>query len=222
VSNYVKQAILCGYGQLAAIEFGVYFGAGLQHLCRAAEFFRHDFGISINVYGFDSATGLTPLTGGYRDHPELFHEGAFVMPDQEALRATLPDFCELIVGDVAESLPGFRAKLAEKRVAFAAYDLDLYSSTKSALELLKWDAECYLPCVSLYFDDIEDVLTYSEWAGVGLAIREFNAQNHMRKIDYKPQLRFHIPHFYVCQVFDHPMRQGGDIKPRFSLNLALF
>ena len=87
---------------------------------------------------------------------------------------------------------------------------------------MKWDAECYLPSVPLYFDDMEDVLTYSEWAGEVLAIREFNAENNTRKIDYKPQFRFHIPHFHVCQVFDHPMRQGGDIKPRFSLSLGGF
>jgi hypothetical protein len=222
LAHGVKEAILCGYEQLAAVEFGVFFGIGLRHLCRAAQFFRDDLGISINVYGFDSAAGLPALTGGYKDHPELFHEGAFVLPDQDALRATLPDFCELIIGDVAHTVSGFRAKLADRQLAFAAYDLDLYSSTKSALELLKFDAGCYLPAVPLYFDDMEDALPLSDWAGEKLAIREFNKENQIRKIDRKSRQVFHIPHFHVCQIFDHPMRQGGDVRPRFPLGLAAF
>jgi len=87
----VKEAIMCGYDRLAVAEFGVFYGAGLLDLCNAAKLFRDDFGLDIQVYGFDRGTGggLPGLVNDYRDHPELFQAGEFKMPDQEALRAKL-------------------------------------------------------------------------------------------------------------------------------------
>jgi hypothetical protein len=110
----VKEAIMCGYDRLAVAEFGVFYGAGLLDLCNAAKLFRDDFGLDIQVYGFDRGTGggLPGLVNDYRDHPELFQAGEFKMPNQEALRAKLPDFCELVIGDVGDTVRGFEPRLA--------------------------------------------------------------------------------------------------------------
>jgi hypothetical protein len=52
-----------------------------------------------------------------------------------------------------------------------------------------------------------------------LAIHEFNAANTMRKIERKNQARWWVPNFFVLHVLDHPMRQGGKIRPRFGLGI---
>jgi hypothetical protein len=217
----VKEAIICGYDRLAAVEFGVFYGAGLLELCRSAAVFRDEFGLDIKVYGFDGGTGagLPALTGDYRDQPELFIAGEFKMPDQEALRAKLPDFCELVIGDVGESARGFESRLNDRVLAFAAYDLDLYSSTVRALPFLTFGPERYLPAVPMYFDDNAKTITQCPWAGEELAIHEFNAAHALRKIERKDQVRWWLPNLFVLHVLDHPVRQGRVLRPGFNLGL---
>ena len=72
-------------------------------------------------------------------------------------------------------------------LGFAAFDLDYYSSTKRALQLMSDpDPSKYLFLPFLYFDDIV-LPSYSDWAGELLAINEFNAEHELRKIQ---QYRF--------------------------------
>ena len=89
------------------------------------------------------------LTGDYRDQPELYYAqaGLHKMPDQEALRAKLPDNCDLITGDVGDTVRDFHLRLDGPVVAFAAYDLDLYSSTmQGALPFLTHHPARDMPC----------------------------------------------------------------------------
>ncbi len=215
----VKEAIICGYDRLAAVEFGVFYGAGLLDLCSSAALFRDEFGLDIQVYGFDGGTGLPKLIGDYRDQPEMFIPGEFVMPDQDALRAKLPDYCELVIGDVGETVQGFEPRLKDRVLAFASYDLDLYSSTVRALPFLTFRPERYLPAVPMYFDDNAKTITQCPWAGEELAIHEFNVAHTLRKIERKDQSRWWMTNLFVLHVLDHPMRQGGTVKPRFSLGI---
>jgi hypothetical protein len=217
----VKEALLCGYGRLAVVEFGVFYGAGLLDLCRSAKLFRDEFGLDIQIYGFDrgGGAGLPALVGDYRDHPELFRAGEFKMPDQEALRAKLPEFCELVIGEVGETILGFEPRLDDRVLVFASYDLDLYSSTVRALPFLTFQPERYLPAVPMYFDDNAKTITQCEWVGEELAIHEFNAAQAMRKIERKDRSRWWVPNLFVLHVLDHPMRQGGAIRPRFNLGI---
>jgi hypothetical protein len=216
----VQQAIYCGYDRLAVAEFGVYTGAGLLEMCRCAGIFRDEFGLDIHIYGFDAGTGmgLPALSGDYRDQPELYQAGLHRMPDQEALRAKLPDNCDLITGDVGDTVRDFHLRLDGRVVAFAAYDLDLYSSTTRALPFLTYQPETYLPAVPLFFDDNNKTITQCEWTGEDLAIQEFNAANPMRKIERKNQARWWIMNFFVLHVLDHPIRQGT-ARSRFALGL---
>jgi hypothetical protein len=217
----VWQALHCNYEHLAAVELGVFTGAGLRDLCTAAEFFREEFGLDIRVYGFDrgSGSGLPPPTGDYRDNPELYHAGAFPMPDQEALRASLPAWCELVIGDVGETIPAFLQRLEDRRLAFAAFDLDLYSSTTRALPLLAGRPEQYVPAVPLYFDDTNNGITQSDWTGERLAVLEFNEAHALRKISWPLESRYRIHNLYVLQVLDHPIRQGKE-RPRYGFQIG--
>ncbi len=54
-----------------------------------------------------------------------------------------------------------------------ALDVDFWSSTTAALELLKGTPEQYLPRVVVYVDDIA-LDEHNSKAGARLAIREFN------------------------------------------------
>ena len=211
-------AIHCGNGRITAVELGVFRGEGLLELCTAAQYLTEQLGMEFRVYGFDTASGL-PALEGYMDHPEIWHANAFVMPDPAELRAKLPPFAKLILGDVGETLPAFQAELADAPLGFVSFDVDLYSSTKRALQILQYPPACYLPGVALLFDDTHTSLTHSDWSGEAAAVREFNAENTMRKIDHKPM--FQIQKFSVGQIFDHPARQG-QAKTRWGLTLGYF
>jgi hypothetical protein len=126
----------------------------------------------------------------------------------------------LIIGDVGETIPAFEATLRDRPLAFASFDLDLYSSTQRALPLLKFDAACYPPLVPLYFDDMGSSLVYCEWAGEQLAIDEFNAEPIPRRIGRTQYEWFQLRNFFVCHVFDHPFRQGRGVRPKMSFNFS--
>lgn len=216
VAHGVRTAIHCGVSRFSIVEFGVAQGVGLLELCGIAEYWMRRTGVEISVYGVDSTVGLPKLVG-YMDHPELWHTGAFPMPDPDALRAKLPAFASLLVGDVSDAMPELERNFANAPLAFASFDVDLYSSTKRALRVLNMPANCYLPVVPATFDDSDTCLTHSSWCGEPAAVREFNEVNTLRKIDAKPT--FDLRKFYACQIFDHPIRQGA-AHSRWPLSLG--
>lgn len=218
MAHGVREAIHCGYGRMTAVELGVWVGTGLLELCRIADYLGNALGVEINVVGFDRAEGL-PELNGYMDHPELWHGGAFKMPDPAVLRGKLPPFAKLIIGDISETIPQFESELAECPLGFVAFDVDLYTSTKQALRILKFAPESYLPAVPAIMDDSHYVLTHSDWCGEAAAVREFNEVNTLRKIDRR--FNFDIRKFFCCQIFDHPIRSGA-VRPRFPLSLGDF
>jgi hypothetical protein len=214
----VLEAIYCGYGRIFAAELGVAQGGGLLELCKAAKFFRDEFDMEILVYGFDNGTGL-PKPVDYRDHPEWWTTGTFAMGDPDALRRKLPDFARLVLGDVGDTIPACLREIGASRLAFAAIDLDYYSSTKRAMPLFTADPEKYLPAVPLYFDDMISFLVTNPWCGEELAINEFNQENPLRKIARHDAFR--IRHFHALHVLDHPMRSGQrPPRPGFGIGIG--
>lgn len=218
LAHGVRQALHSGYSKIVAIELGVASGDGLLDLCKAAEYFRKILKIEIDVYGFDTGIGLPPCMD-YRDHPEIWREGLYNMGDVEALRNKLPSFAKLIIGDVGETIPQLESQLGDAKIGFVAFDLDFYSSATRAMKLFNFAPERYVPALPIYFDDVDSNITYNEWCGEGLAISEFNSANTLRKIERKRH--FSIPSFYVCHVFDHPIRTGL-IKPRMPFAIFDF
>ena len=129
------RAAKLGYEQIAAIEFGVASGRGLRNMVALSRNVAEATGVEIRVVGFDRATGMPPTTD-YRDHPEVYGEGDYPMIDEGKLRRDIGDSAELIIGDIEETVTGYKERLHKASpVGFMAVDVDIYSSTKAALRL---------------------------------------------------------------------------------------
>ena len=194
--------------RISVIEFGVAGGNGLVALERIAKDIERLYRIGIDVYGFDTGVGL-PRPADYRDLPNLYRESGFPM-DAAKLRARLKS-ARLILGDVNETIGTFLASRPAP-VGFVSIDVDLYSSTMSALKLFDADPASLLPRVYCYFDDILGE-TFSEFTGERLAIADFNAAHAMLKISPIFGLRYFLipPHsteawpdqMFIAHLFDH-------------------
>jgi hypothetical protein len=199
-----------GIAAVSLIEFGVAGGNGLVDLDQIALAIEAVLGVRVGVYGFDTGRGL-PAPVDTRDCPNLFCGGDYPM-DVERLRARLRS-AELILGDVADTVAPFVARRPPP-AAFISFDLDLYSSTTQALQLLEANAEVFLPRVHCYFDDITGY-TYAEFNGERLAVREFNERNHLRKISPFYALNHYVPSrcagdlwvekMHLAHILDHPL-----------------
>jgi hypothetical protein len=204
----VRTAHSLGVPAVSVIELGVAGGNGLLALEEAAVAAEGLLGVNVEVFGFDTGRGLPPPED-HRDIPYVTRPGIFAM-DEAALRARLQR-AKLVLGPVAETVPRWLAE-PHPPIAFCAFDLDYYSSTRDALRLLEADTSRLLPRVACYFDD---VLAYgwSEFVGVRAAIAEFNASHERRKVGsvygqrwYLPQSELHDPwpdRLFVAHVFDH-------------------
>jgi hypothetical protein len=176
------QARRQGISEISAIEFGVAGGRGLLALQSEAVAVERDLGVRVRVFGFDmGAPGLPAFIGDHRDHPDLWRPGDFPM-DVDALRTRLAPGTTLILGPVAETVQTFVRRHAPPPIGFAAFDLDLYSSTRDALRLLADPATAMLWHTPLYFDDIVPFAGH-RFAGELLALDEFNTANERVRID---------------------------------------
>jgi hypothetical protein len=194
------------------IELGVASGAGLMNMAEIARHVGDELGVTFRLYGFDTGSGM-PAARDYRDHPEYYQKGDFQM-DAEALRSRLPASTELILGDLAETIPPFLQALPRgEPIGFVSVDVDYYSSAVSALEILAGDPELYLPTTVMYLDDVI-FEGHNRWQGELLAVEEFNAGHDRRKIalasllPYRRIFRNPIWHrqMYSLHVLDHPVR----------------
>ncbi len=124
-----RRALREGVSAISVIEFGVAGGDGLLALEREAAAVEAELGVAIRVHGFDNGpTGLPEFIGDYRDHPDKWKPGDFPM-DVDRLRSRLGPRTTLVLGDVAETVPGFFDDPRVPPIGFVAFDLDLYSST---------------------------------------------------------------------------------------------
>lgn len=221
------QAARLGIEQLKIFEFGVATGKGLFSLCEICRVMHESTGMEYEIFGFDSAEGMPALTGGYRDHPEIWFEGQF-KHDHDAIRVQLPSNARLVSGQIKDTLPAFCAEHLnhESPVGFVAVDVDLYSSTVEVFKLFgSTDPEVYLPVTVAYFDDINDLLTNNAWCGEMLAIREWNEVHELRKIEEMRVRQNHSPagwhdHLYGYHVLDHPVRTGARTGVCLDINIT--
>ena len=210
-ADYAKSL---GFKQITVMEFGVAAGTGLMNIAKLSEHVYQETGIKINVFGFDTGKGM-PKPLSYKDHPDLYQEGDFPM-DIEALKANLPENTQLIIGEISETVPNFiNSKLSDTApIGFISIDVDYYSSTVDCLSILKSKAECYLPRVLVYLDDLEDE-SHNSYCGELLAIKEFNNEMPSRKIEAHAFLKSYrifrnarwIDHIFTAHVLDHPVRK---------------
>ena len=225
-------ARFCGASRITAIEFGVAEGGGLRNLAQLAESVTRETGVAIDIVGFDTGSGLPPLKD-FRDHPEIWSAGDFSVHDRVAFDESLPEGARMLWGDIAETMSGFTAGLDEVApVGFVSVDVDIYTSTRSALKLFLADSDKLLPVVVTYFDDTlggpERIgsLFRNRWAGQLLAIDEFNAAHATRKIDVIRTLRDRRPlhheqwlrQTYGAHILDHPFRNRLAARDPFSMD----
>jgi hypothetical protein len=222
-------AAFTGVDEIVALEFGVAEGTGLRNLAEVASFVGAETGVRVDVVGFDSGEGL-PSPIDYRDHPEIWVEGDFAMPDPGGLQATLPAGVDLVLGPIASTLPEF-VKTLTKPIGFVSFDLDLYSSTRDGLTAFEIECDRLLPVVVSYFDDVIGgirrigSLFRTKAAGQLRAIEEFNIGHSRRRIDPIWVLRYRRPldrevwieRMYALHVLDHPIRTRKRGRPAMSM-----
>jgi hypothetical protein len=205
-----------GIGRLTVVELGVASGTGLLNLCEIGRRVTAETGVEFRLVGFDTGEGMPPPVD-FRDHPELYKEGWFPM-DREALVASLPANAEIRFGPVEQTVTAFAAELGpEAPLGFATLDVDFYSSSVGALRLFTGRPDAYLPYVTVYVDDLA-LPTHTRYAGELLAIREFNRDHELRKLDWDWNLRNTrlfkgaewLTHMFKLHVLDHPER--GDLS----------
>ena len=104
-------------------------------------------------------------------------------------------------------------KLKTAPIGFVSLDVDQYVSSKDALAVLAGSVDILQPVIPVWVDDSYLSVLQTTWAGEGLAIREFNDEQPLRKIEQKivrtddyPRLWHHC--IYFAHIFDHPVRQG--------------
>lgn len=204
-----------GIDRISLVEFGVAGGNGLIALETASQMIEQQFPVGLDVYGFDTGRGLPPPTD-WRDLPNIFSQGGYSM-DAANLQAKLTR-ASLILGLIEETLPQFIASKPAP-VAFISFDLDLYSSTVQSFQLLKAPAGLLMPRIHCHFDDILG-FTFGDHNGERLAIAEFNASNHRRKISPIYGLKYFVPRTYfnacwveqayMAHILDHPLYNKPD------------
>jgi len=99
-------------------------------------------------------------------------------------------------------------------LGFASIDVDIYTSSKSALKLIADSKpESLLPTVGLHFDDVWSEWGYNRFAGELLSIEEINDEYSLRKIDRDRYVDYwhggHSPWhdaMYMLHAFDQPGR----------------
>ena len=195
---------------VSVIEFGVAGGRGLLALENIAGLVGKDLGIRIHEVGFDSGLGM-PAPVDYRDLPHVWGTGFYQM-DIPRLRATLSPSTELALGPIEETI---LAWVPHAPIGFVAFDLDYYSSTKSALRLFQREStSMWLPRVYCYFDDLmwPEHACHNEYMGELCAIRAFNEEQIDKKIcpiHMLRQIRVHEEPWngmmYVLHDFRHPL-----------------
>jgi hypothetical protein len=164
VFNAARLAKRLGLKNVSVLEFGVAGGNGLVNLESHAIEAKKHLGIDVEVYGFDSGSGL-PEPVDYRDLPYFWRESFYKM-DKAKLLARLR-FAKVLLGRISETLPTFFDKYEPAPVGAIFIDLDYYSSTKEAFEIFRIGRKKILPRIYMYFDDIifpEDAL-YSYFTG---------------------------------------------------------
>ena len=113
--------------------------------------------------------------------------------------------------DVAATVPAFLTS-PYAPVAFVSFDLDFYSATLAALQILEAPYDRLLPRVICHFDDI---MGYGncDFTGERLAIAEFNEKHLLRKLSPLYGLEYFVPwqhrndmwvkKMYMAHLFDH-------------------
>src|SRR4051812_39058868 len=104
----VAQAMCLGIDRISALEFGVWKGGGLIDLHKAAKHFEEATGVKTDIYGFDTFSKGLGKPQGHVDHPEIWSEAMFELPNPQKVKNSMPEGVELVIGDVHETVTEFK------------------------------------------------------------------------------------------------------------------
>ena len=211
-AQYAKKR---GYKGITCIEFGVASGEGLKNIIQISDQVAKLTGVDIKVFGFDTGSGLPPALD-YRDNPEKWNVGDYPMPDKQKLSEILQTKGKLYLGLIKETLPSFTKELdRDYPVGFVSFDVDYYSSTKDAMQILDLSEEVLMPIVWCYFDDCYGSMFANKFCGELLAIEEFNQKHKdrkickdlvVRKLHSQVMYRDFFEKMYLFHIFNHSNR----------------
>jgi hypothetical protein len=167
------QAKRLGLKKISLIEFGVGAGHGILEIESYAADIEREVGVQIDIYGFDSGVGL-PDSRDYKDQIYYWAPGDFKQDIDSLSRKLVKS--KIIYGEIEQTISTFFENFKPAPIGFISFDLDYYTSTKSALKLLEENNYFFLPRVECYVDDINssELLCASSEAGVLRAIYEYN------------------------------------------------
>lgn len=196
-----------GYREISVAEFGVAGGVTLMILEGYAKEIEKALGVRIKVYGFDTGDGL-PQPEGVEDLPYWFRPSQYPM-DVDRLKRQL-DTAELVIGNVRDTVLDFFTK-ARPPLAAIFNDLDFFSSSRDAMQILDTDSNNFLPRLFLYLDDVigDTIEMYGPFNGELAANELFNRTHDRIKIhlnrNLQPYSNFRWrSQIYYVHLFDHP------------------
>jgi hypothetical protein len=197
-----------GLAGFSALEFGVAGGHGLLELEAAASAAEEIYPVTVEIVGFDSGSGM-PAPTDHRDVPWVIKPGVLAM-DESKLRARLTR-ADLALGPVVDTVPRWLTG-THPPVGFISFDLDYYSSTVDAFQVLDAADDALLPRVMCYFDDLFGY-GWSDFNGERAAITDFNLAHVDRKIGKIHGLKYELPHrdgqrpwaeqMYLAHILSH-------------------
>ena len=201
-----------GLSRISAIEFGVAGGNGIEFMSSFAKKVERATGVIIDCYGFDTGEGM-PEPEGLKDLPYWFQKTQYRM-DEAKLRAKVPD-AKLVIGNIRDTVSSFVEEHCPAPIGAIMNDVDYHSSTLESFRLFASTnklAECFLPRIFMYFDDIIGGAAemYGPFNGQLAAINEFNTAQENVKIHLNQNLMpfAHISYrhqIYYAHLFQHPL-----------------
>jgi len=212
IYNGAELAAELGVRNISILEFGVASGDGLQMIEHHATNICEEIEVDFEIYGFDSMEGL-PKPEDYRDMPYLWKEGQYEGDISDVEEKV--ENVEMVLGDVADTVPDFTSTYDPAPIGCIIVDLDLYSSTSTALNLFDEEHEVFLPRVPMYFDDVSGhslMGNFNDYTGELRAIHDFNDSHDEMKIvspkfmtNKQKEYQLLLDRIYTHHRFGHPM-----------------
>jgi hypothetical protein len=158
----------------AIIECGVYKGNSLMLYMQLSSILE-PYAINRSIIGFDTFSGFTNINASH--DPKDISESMFADTDSSVIEAMIAandlvrpvngiPRCEIVKGDIVETVPNFINTRADLVVAMLILDTDLYESTKVALE-------SFVPLMPKGGIVVLDEVAYRNFPGETTALREF-------------------------------------------------
>jgi|TARA_B110001452_G_C15185018_1_gene411589 hypothetical protein len=168
-----------GINNVTTLELGVAGGNGIMALEKYKKKIEKVLDIKIDIYGFDTGTGLPETENVNEDLPFFWRSDQYKI-DKDDLEKRISS--KIFYGDVKDTVDDF-VKVNKNKICCIFFDLDLYTSTKNFLNQVPKIKDQLLPRVLCYMDDVYVPENYiNQFNGVFKAIDEFNNANDKFKL----------------------------------------